>query len=63
MRQALAAASYSSPLMLVVSYTAANTYCDAYLQFANSSVTIPANARLEYDVYVPIDSADFNGAV
>ncbi|HXB98646.1 MAG TPA: hypothetical protein VNZ54_11380, partial [bacterium] len=63
LRQTLAAASYSSPIMLTVSYTAANTYSDAYLQFGNSSLTIPANARLEYDVFVPIDSADFNGAV
>jgi hypothetical protein len=59
--QASAAASYSSPLMLSVSYSAAVTYSYAYVQFGNSVQSIPNNAYLEYDVFIPTDSADFNG--
>jgi hypothetical protein len=60
----LQAAVYSRPLLLSAKFPTANTYTIAYFDFLSGAAqAIPSNAFLEYDVFVPADSADFDGGI
>lgn len=53
--------SYSSPMMFTSNFPDASTYMYAYIDFEDTATdqVIPANCFLEYDVYIPNNSADF----
>ncbi len=49
---------------MTAQYPSANTYYIAYFDFLSQSAqAIPSNAYLEYDEFIPIDSADFSGGI
>ena len=52
------AASYAQPLLLSATFPQANQYYIAYFDFLSATAqAVPANSFLEYDVYIPADSA------
>jgi len=53
------ASNYSQPLLLTSYLPTANEYSCVYVEIANSAGTFPASAYLEYDVYIPTESASF----
>lgn len=60
----LATASYTQPMLISSYYPLPNTYYIAYFDFLSQSAqTVPNNSYLEYDVYLPYDSADYSGGV
>jgi len=60
----LRGASYAQPLVLSSYFPNNNTYYIAYFDFLSQSAqSVPSSSYLEYDVYLPYDSADFSGGV
>jgi len=50
-------------LLLKSEYSAANTYEYTYLFVVDDEFEIPENSFLEYDMFIPLDSASFTGGV
>ena len=57
-------ANYAQPMLLASSYPSPNVYYIAYFDFMSGTASVvPNNSYLEYDVFLPVDSADFSGGV
>ena len=62
---AAACSSCTQPLLLAAEFPAENTYYISYFDFLKSatSITVPYNAFLEFDEFIPSDSATYAGSV
>jgi len=63
--RAVLAATDSQPMVLVANFPVANTYYIAYIDFlkVTTALAVPANSYLEFDEFIPADSAGFSGSV